>query len=246
MKRVRWKLTLAYDGRSFFGWQRQPDQRTVQGELEKALSRFSNESIEVSGQGRTDRGVHALGQTAHADLPTRVTEDRLFGAMRSLLPEDLRLVAAEPVPDSFHARFDATSRRYEYQVATGPDLLNRHQRWEIGREPDLDLLNHYASLLNGSHDFSKLARMDPGEKRSTRCTLFTSVWNREPFGLVYTVEGDRFLRHMVRRLVGTMLRLEEGQRPTEAFQSLLIQRAEDAQIYTAPAHGLRLVRVSYP
>ncbi|MEX1213086.1 MAG: tRNA pseudouridine(38-40) synthase TruA [Balneolaceae bacterium] len=246
MNRVRWKLTLAYDGRHFFGWQRQPDCRTVQGELESALSRFSDEEIHVTGQGRTDRGVHALGQTAHTDLPSRVTEERLIGAMRGLLPDDIRLLRAEPVSPDFHARFHAVSRRYGYQLSTRPDLLNRHQRWELNRTPDLNRLNQYASILTGRHDFGFIARTDAEEERSTVCTMEISRWVDAPDGLRFTIEGDRFLRHLVRRMVGTMIRLEADEIPVEKWESRLSGESEDAQIYTAPPHGLILLNVRYP
>lgn len=245
MNRARWKLTLAYDGRHFYGWQRQPDCRTVQGVLETALSRFSNERIRVFGQGRTDRGVHALGQTAHVDLPAHLTSERLFGAMRGFLPADLRLIRAEPVASDFHARFHAVSRQYRYQLSTHSDLLNRHQRWELDHTPDLELLNRYAAILTGCHDFGTIARTVADEERSTLCTMVTSRWTEEPDGLRFTIEGDRFLRHLVRRLVGTMIRLEAAGAPLEQWESRLYGGSDGAQIYAAPAHGLLLLKVRY-
>ncbi|MEX2600554.1 MAG: tRNA pseudouridine(38-40) synthase TruA [Balneolaceae bacterium] len=242
---VRWKLTLQYDGTRFAGWQRQPDQRTVQGELERALSRFFDRETVVMGQGRTDSGVHAEGQVAHSDFPEPVDSDRLFRAMRSLLPPDMALIRAEAVPAGFHARFDASSRRYRYQISLQPVPLMKHLYWELPYDPDPDSLHRTAELVQGSHDFKNFSRLED-EEANSHCTITRSQWTIEGTRLFYRIEGDRFLRHLVRRLTGSMVLAATGRSTLEEFQLLLEGGDVARKGHSAPAHGLLLESVHYP
>lgn len=241
----RWKLTLEYDGSGFAGWQKQPSGRTVQGELENALEQFCRQKIDVTGQGRTDRGVHAESQAAHADLPAQVEGERLLSAMRGLLPPDLAVIAAEPVPSSFHARFDARSRRYRYQVAARPTPIHRSRCWVFEEEMDEELLKRCAELLPGEHNFVNFARVDNRPDEEYRCTIRLAEWYRSDPFLCFRISGNRFLRHMVRRLVGTMVHVASGRFEPDQFAQLLEGARSGRKGYSAPAGGLFLETVEY-
>jgi len=242
----RWKLTLEYDGTSFLGWQKQPYGRTVQMDLERALSIFCREDVMVYGQGRTDRGVHAKGQVAHVDLPLETDLPRLVSAMKGLLPEDVALLSAEPVSELFHARFDAVSRVYSYRVLNRPSPLARQVGWVVPRPFNPDLLHSAAALLCGEFDFQAFARLDRKEERGTRCVIFGSEWAEAEGGWAYRIEGNRFLRHMVRRLVGTMMDVAVGKISLSEMEYMLINGSDISQKgQSAPARGLCLEIVRY-
>ncbi len=243
---ARWKLTLAFDGSDFYGWQRQNDQRTAQNELEKALSTFLNQPIEVSGQGRTDRGVHADEQVAHVDLPENLKPEKLLSAMRGLLPPDIALNRAEPVDESFHSRFDAKSRVYRYQITGQPLPLMRFQTWFVAEELNRELLMRCAERVKGEHDFKNFAKIGQEESgRNTRCRIMRSEWEFGSPILTYRIEADRFLRHMVRRIVGSMVKAAAGSTSYEQFEQLMEETENDQKGFSAPSKGLILERVLY-
>ncbi|MEX2351265.1 MAG: tRNA pseudouridine(38-40) synthase TruA [Balneolaceae bacterium] len=242
----RFKLTIEYDGTDFLGWQRQPEGRTVQGELERALQTWCRATVGVVGQGRTDRGVHARGQVAHVDLPEEADPKRLIPAMNGLLPKDMAILEALPVPPGFHARFDALSRRYSYRISLRPAPLIRNRSWFPGQRPNRILLDQCAAFVAGEHDFSLFARLDAGDERSTVCRITRSEWLDYGEQLHYTIEGDRFLRHMVRRLVGSMVRVAMEECSRDEFEQLLSVSAEVTRKgYSAPPQGLLLEEVTY-
>lgn len=245
-KTTRWKLTFEYDGTDFNGWQRQPGGRTVEGVIEQAFSTLFQRDIELIGQGRTDSGVHALGQVAHADLPVLFDANRIIYAMKGLLPADVALLKAETVHPDFHARFHASSRRYRYQLATRPMPLLRNQVWVCHKTPAEEVLQQSAGLITGRHDFINFC-IPPEEKHATTlCTITHSEWVREDDFWIYRIEGDRFLRHMVRRLVGEMIRTAETPGKTGRFENLLTGKTTPKKAHAAPARGLLLEQVNYP
>jgi len=241
----RWKLTLAFDGTDFSGWQKQKEGRTVQGELEKALSTLMGETIEVMGQGRTDSGVHAYGQTAHTDLPKAITERKLLHALRGLLSDDIAVYKAESVAPEFHARFDALSRAYRYQVSLKPNPVLRRSVWQIQDRPDFELLKTCSEKVLGVHDFINFCKPEK-EQLSTLCTISRSEWLLEGDILSYRIEANRLLRHMVRRLVGSMVHAAIGRLSVADFDQLLRSDKVEKKAFTAPAKGLILEKVSYP
>jgi len=244
----RWKFTIQYDGTRFLGWQRQNQGRTVQGELEAALGIFCRTRVRVTGQGRTDRGVHAEGQVAHADLPEGIELGRLLSAMRGLLPLDMALIDAEITNDNFHSRFDALSRRYRYQIATRPVPLKRKLYWVIPVPFDSKLLHQCAEIIKGENDFrnfSKAAKNDGDKKINTRCSVTLSTWIEMESAWIYRIEGNRFLRHMVRRLVGTSHRVAAGNLKIQDFIRLMEGGDVSRKGHTAPPEGLILEKVSY-
>src|SRR5690606_39581274 len=201
----RIKLTLHYDGASYYGWQLQPRVRTVQGELEAALSRLANRPVTVIGAGRTDRGVHATGQVAAATVPGKWTAAALRRSLNAILPEDVWVAAAEPVPESFHPRYDAVARAYVYRVGTAESARSPFLRrwcWPLCRPLDLAALEAAAALLIGEHSFRAFAKAGQPE-RGDRCTVYRARWSPwQDHGVVLHITANRFLHHMVRYLVG--------------------------------------------
>lgn len=247
----RIKLTLHYDGGAFFGWQVQPGARTVQAELEAALSRLADRPIGVLGAGRTDRGVHATGQVASAVMPGKWTPADVRRGLNAILPPDIWVAEAEAVPLEFHARYDATAREYEYRLGTverarSPFLRPYCWALDTGREPvSPALLTQAAVVLPGEHSFRAFARAGQPE-RGERCTLQLAEWREWEAGFLLRVRANRFLHHMVRYLVGTMVDVARGRRGAADMVRLLDNDAGVQTSPPAPAEGLFLTRVYYP
>jgi tRNA pseudouridine38-40 synthase len=242
------KLTLQYDGSEFAGWACQPQMRTVQGELERALRTIlggqgeDGEPLTVTVAGRTDRGVHAWGQVVsyrHEALdPLR---------LNSLLPADMAVLSCEPVADTFDARRDAVSRTYCYRVLARRtrDVFERGRALWWPRALDRSLLEECTALLPGEHDFTAFTPTETEHTRFER-TVLSAEWRERGDVLELWIEADSFLRHMNRVLVGTMLEVAAGRRDLEEFAALLSGRPRAHAGPTAPAHGLALASVSYP
>lgn len=241
----RYKLIFEYDGTHFSGWQKQPEARTVQGVIEKALATFYQEEITIKGQGRTDSGVHAKAQVAHTDLPASYSISRLHRALSGLLPKDVALIEAKKVDDKFHARFHAKSRQYEYLVLERPSPLLRNFSWYVFKPIFFDLLGECAEEILGEHDFKNFCIPPDEPEMTTTCTINKSSWKKEGHKLIYDIEGNRFLRHLVRRLVGTMIRVSDGTLPISYFHELLYGEETSRKGHAAPAKGLTLTRVNY-
>lgn len=245
MKNKRYKLILEYDGTNFNGWQNQPEGRTVQGVMEEALSTFYQKNILIVGQGRTDAGVHARGQVAHTDLPSLYNTNRIYRAMSGLLPKDVALLQAEEVHVEFHARFDAISRTYQYQVLERTSPLLRNYSWSVFKPLSVERLHTCADMILGEHDFINFCIPPDKEEISTICEIIQSSWKKEGDLLTYQIEGNRFLRHLVRRLVGSMIQVADGTLQISDFQYLLSGESTDRKGHSAPAKGLTLLQVKY-
>lgn len=266
-----WKLTLAYDGTEFHGWQVQPGERTVQGELQAALGRVTGESPLPQGSGRTDAGVHALGQVASFKLAAPIPAENLQRALNRTLPPSIRILEARTTYSAFHARHSAVAKTYEYRIFRGaicPPTLVRYV-YACSWLMDVALLQMAARLFEGEHDFLSFAATDPdlttrnlepGPEGDTDIktlsvplttirTIYSSDWEErgtEPGSLlVFRVRGSGFLHHMVRNLVGTMLEVGRGKLSTSQIPEILAARSRDAAGPTAPARGLFLVSVEY-
>ena len=245
LRRIR--LTLAYDGTAFHGWQVQPGQVTIQGELEAVLGRLEGAPVKVHGSGRTDTGVHALGQVAAYTSSNPLPLDNLRRAANHLLPESIRVLDAAEAALEFQPRFDATAKTYEYRI----------WRTEICPPFDRPYVHHYpyplseaaiiaaAPLLEGEHDFSAFAASDERDDRghSKVRRIFSSRCQREGNLLIYRVRGTGFLKHMVRNIVGTLREVGKGNLSAEDLRRLLTPAGHCAA--TAPASGLFLVSVEY-
>jgi tRNA pseudouridine38-40 synthase len=247
------RLDLRYDGTDFCGWATQPDRRTVAGVLVEALDRLAGAGC-ASGltvAGRTDAGVHATGQVCHVDVPTAVWRPLAATAVRrlaGLLPDDVRVIAANEAPASFHARFSALSRRYAYRVCDAPHGVDPLQRnWTLGwpRPLDVTRLNDAAAALCGEHDFAAYCRRK--ENGTTIRALQRLDCNRDGDGVVVaTVEADAFCQAMVRSLIGALLVVGDGRRPVDWPAELLTRRVRASEVNVVAPHGLTLVAVRYP
>jgi tRNA pseudouridine38-40 synthase len=244
----RIKLTLHYDGAGFFGWQVQPGVRTVQAELEAALSRLTDRPISVIAAGRTDRGVHATGQVASMLVPEKWTAAALQRALNAILPHDVWIAAALEVPASFHARYDAISRSYRYRIGTVAEAFSPFHRrwcWPLRDEPKLELLRDAAGRFLGEHSFFAFAKSGQPE-RGEVCNVSQAVWSTWRCGVQFEVTANRFLHHMVRYMVGTMIDVALERRPASDIDGLLARRVGLETSVPAPPEGLFLAEVGYP
>lgn len=248
----RIRIDLSYDGSAFSGWQRQTGVRTVQHEVEKALQKMLKTPVHVHGSGRTDAGVHAIGQVAHFDIANHSVPVGVFPvALNQLLPHDIRITASYLVNECFHARFTSISREYRYFVKQIEDYtpFDRDRVCRIRSFPSLELLNSYAVHIIGTHDFSTFSAA--GDQSLSRVrdvyesafSLQNSQWGGPV--LVYRVSGNAFLMHQVRSMVGTMLQLGENSEPAEQFKLRLESRDRRMAGRTAPPGGLYLYRITY-
>lgn len=245
---IRLQLTLQYDGAGFHGWQYQPELRTVQGELEAALSRLADQRRTVVGSGRTDTGVHALGQVASVDMPRRWTAERLHRALNAVLPRDIWIEEVHRVRADFHPRYDALRRSYEYRVGTAARARSPFHRgwcWPVGEALDRHLLDRATEVLEGDHSFRAFAKTGQPE-RGERCTVYAAAWDDWELGLRFRITANRYLHHMVRYLVGTLVDVARGRRPLDDVAALLAGRDGLETSPPAPPEGLFLARVEYP
>ena len=250
---VRLRLDLGYDGSRFSGWARQPGLRTVQGELERALTTVLrlDRGARLTVAGRTDAGVHARGQVAHVDVPApkwRAARPGLLRRLSGVLPADVRVAAVAQAPPGFDARFSALARRYAYRVSDEPggvDPLRRHDVLWHPRLLDLAAMDEAAGALLGEHDFAAFCR--PRAGATTIRTLRRVDWERAERGLaVATLEADAFCHSMVRALVGALLAVGDGRRPCGWPARVLAGRVRDPGVSVLPARGLTLEEVRYP
>lgn len=245
---LRFRVDVAYDGTDFAGWARQPGRRTVEGTLADAITTVLRlpAPVALTVAGRTDAGVHASGQVAHADLPADTDPAVLVRRLAGVLPPDLVVHGLAVAPDGFDARFGAVGRRYRYRVNDGP--LNPLRRWDTlaWRRPlDPGAMTAAAAALLGEHDFAAFCR--PREGATTIRTLRRLTADREPDGVVVVAaEADAFCHNQVRAMVGALLAVGDGRRPVEWPGQVLAARLRDSAVTVAPSHGLTLVGVDYP
>lgn len=248
---AKFRLTLAYDGSAYHGWQAQRSGRGVANQVEAALARLFPGAPRLESSSRTDTGVHARGLVAHFELSAdhaSMPPRQLPLALNALLPDDIRVLAASRAPAGFHARFDAISKEYRYQVWNHPamDPLRRHHAWHVPRALDPAAMRAAAGWLVGSHDFTAFTSRRAGELGDPVRTLSRcDVTVRGP-ELVFRLEGSGFLYKMCRGIVGTLVQVGEGRLAPEAVKAMLDGRDRRAAGMNAPAHGLVLWRVRYP
>jgi len=252
---MRLKLTLAYDGRPYNGWQSQPDGKTVQDHLHKALREIAKQAVAVHGSGRTDTGVHALGQVAHFEppLPTSMGPSNWLAALNSKLPATIRVIACETVPPDFHARFSALGKIYHYDICTDP-VLPPHKAglaWHLPQRLDAELLAEALSRVCGGHDFHAFAAYRGNETPAMdyQRTLHAADLEALTDGWRITFTGDGFLYKMVRLLTGAVVKVAQGKLTPAALSALLDQDPElphGKSPHCAPADGLYLQQVIYP
>jgi tRNA pseudouridine38-40 synthase len=251
------KLTIAYDGSDFAGWQRQANARSVQAEIEDAIARIAKTPVTVLGAGRTDAGVHAAAQVASVRMEGDVEPHAFQRALNAILPEDVRLIAVEEQAPAFNARHDARSKTYHYWMWNGvavPPVIRRHA-WHMPQALDVDAMCSGAEALIGEHDFAAFQGSGSDIKTTVRRILVSRVCQIDvahlaasPAGdrlLRYEVTGTGFLRHMVRNIVGTLVDVGRGRRRTQDVAAILATRQRQNASATAPPHGLILWKVEY-
>ena len=244
---TRLKLTVHYDGSAFHGWQYQPHHRTVQGELQATLSRLANRPRTVVGAGRTDSGVHATGQVATVDMPLGWEPPTLRRSLNAMLPRDVWIETVEHVPPRFHPRYDAVARTYRYDVGLDDrsgSPFHRPWCWAVREEIDHGSLRAAAALLPGTHSFRAFSKSGQPE-RGDRCIVSEAAWTEWDLGVRFHIRANRYLHHMVRYLVGTMIEIARGRRPLSDLNGLLEGRPDLETSPPAPPEGLFLTLVEY-
>ncbi len=242
---MRYFIEISYLGTHFSGFQIQPNARTVQGELEKALSLILRDAIAIQGSSRTDAGVHAKQQFAHFDFEPIEQPNDLVYKLNRFLPSDLAAHAFHALPDTAHARFDATHRKYEYHISTikSPFLIGK--TWFNSRPVDLNKMNDAAKLLIGYHDFEAFSKVKT-EVNNFFCTIYEAHFSINETGFVFHIKANRFLRGMVRALVGTLLEVGYERIQLSDFLEIINSRNRQRAGSAAPAEGLYLTEVGYP
>jgi tRNA pseudouridine38-40 synthase len=246
-----WKLTIEYDGTRYSGWQEQKNARTIQGELRSAAEDFFGVEVEFQGAGRTDAGVHAAAQVAHLRAQVRRAPDAaLIGKeLNERTPSDIVVLEVEPVPNRFHARHDAVSRSYTYQISKRKTAFSKKYVWWVKEKLDVEAMSAAAGLLVGRHDFVCFGAADPSRPDESTIVVVTSASVETEGDLILIhIEASHFIWRMVRRVAGVLVKLGKGELQAEQFQQLLdakCSRKLDVAAWTAPAAGLFLDGVTY-
>jgi tRNA pseudouridine38-40 synthase len=243
---MRYFLECSYLGTHFIGWQKQAQGRSVQQTLEEALSTILRQSIEIAGSSRTDAGVHADQQFAHFDYEVVIADTKkLVFRLNNLLPFDLAVNGIYPVAEDAHSRFEATHRRYEYRIIHQKSPFFKTEAYLFRPDLDIATMNEAAKILLHHTDFESFSKVHTGVK-TFLCDIVQAEWQQKAGTLVFTVQANRFLRGMVRALVGTLLEVGTGKKTVADFERIILDRNRKSAGPQAPAHGLFLVKVGYP
>lgn len=242
---LRYFIEIAYNGKNYFGWQRQPEQISVQQILEETLSTLLRSEIKIIGAGRTDTGVHAKQLFAHFNFDKIETKDEFLFRINSFLPKDISIKNIFQVKEDAHTRFDAVEREYEYIISLEKDPFLQDFTYQINYKPNVDLMNEAAKTLLNHKDFQCFSRSKTDVK-TYNCTIVKAFWEAKNNKLIFTIAADRFLRNMVRAIVGTLLDVGFGKVSLEEFQKILESKSREEAGASAPAHGLYLTKVVYP
>ena len=243
----RYFLEISFNGTAYSGWQRQPVDPSVQAEVERALQfALHQHKVNAIGCGRTDSGVHATKYFLHFDGPSdQVLDERFMYSLNSLLPDDIAVHRVIPVPDDAHARFSATERGYCYRIHHRKDPFLTDRSHQLKPTLDVEAMNEACKVLVGKHDFNSFCKTG-SDVKTTTCDLREARWEAIPNGYIFRIKADRFLRNMVRAVVGTCLRIGKGQQPATHMAEVLAAKDRHAAGRSAPACGLYLEHVLYP
>lgn len=241
------KITIEYDGSNYHGWQRQAADRTIQGEIETALMTMTGHRITLTGSGRTDAGVHARNQVANFQCETRLAPEAFHKGLNSLLPEDIVITSCEMVPETFHARYDAKSKIYHYRMLNRPlpVAISRQYAWHIRKKLDLEAMRNALRFIAGTHDFKAFEGSGSPRTDTVRCILHADLVHTDGGYIVFKIEGDGFLKFMVRNIVGTLVNVGLGKMTPDDFKRVLDSKDRGLAGITAPPHGLFLMDVKY-
>ena len=242
----RYIVQLSYKGTRYYGWQRQPREISVQEVVEKALSTILREELSLTGAGRTDTGVHASFYIAHFDLEKEIKDTaKLAHQLNRFLPEDVAIQKITKTSEDFHARFSAVSRTYKYFISLKKSPFNTETCYQITGILHIEKMNEAAKTLLEFTDFTSFAKLHTDVK-TNNCRIFRAEWEKLGDDLVFTIKADRFLRNMVRAIVGTLLYVGKGKISVEDFIHIIEKKDRGAAGTSAPAHGLFLVDIEYP
>ena len=243
----RYFIYLAYDGTNYCGWQIQPNGVSVQGVLTNALITFLRDTeLKIVGAGRTDAGVHARTMIAHFDFPTLLDGPTVTDKLNRLLPPDIAVYKVVPVVSEAHARFDATYRTYKYYITTRKNPFDRSYAWRIFQSLDFEKMNEAASTLFDYVDFTSFSKLHTDVK-TNNCKIMYARWEQlEDDKWVFTIQADRFLRNMVRAVVGTLVEVGRGKLSVEGFRQVIEKKDRCSAGSSVPGHALFLVDVGYP
>ncbi len=242
---MRYFIKFAYNGTLYHGWQSQPNAVTVQETLEKALSLLFKKHIELVGAGRTDTGVHAKEMYAHFDFNEQLETDFWIPKLNSYLPKDIVIFEIIPVTAEAHARFDATSRTYEYYIHSFKDAFLTDLSWYHYYPLDLERMNEAASTLLEYTDFECFSKTNT-DVFTYNCKITEALWQKKGNQLIFTITADRFLRNMVRAIVGTLINIGQGKIEVAQLQKIIESKNRSEAGFSAPAHGLYLTQIKYP
>jgi tRNA pseudouridine38-40 synthase len=244
---INLKLIIEYDGSRYHGWQRQKKDRSIQGEIEKALKTITASSVTLIGSGRTDAGVHARGQVANFKCDTQLEPETIMNALNSLLEDDIVIQACEPVSPSFHARYDVKSKVYDYRILNRPlpAAIGRQYSWFIRKPLNQETMRAAIAHLIGPHDFKTFEGSGSARQQTTRHIYAAELAEQDSGLLVFQIEADGFLRYMVRSIVGTLVDVGLDKITPADFKNILDSGDRSRAGVTAPARGLILVKVNY-
>lgn len=241
---MRYFIKFSYNGTKYHGWQSQPNAASVQETLCKALSLILNSKVEVMGAGRTDTGVHAKKMYAHFDFNENLEPKTIIHKLNSYLPKDIAVFDIIQVHDTAHARFDAKKRTYEYYIATSKDVFLEELCWYYIHDLDLDLMNKAAQLLLQHTDFQSFSKVNT-EVFTYNCKIEEAFWKKENNLLIFTISADRFLRNMVRAIVGTLIKVGLQKITLQEFNTIIESKNRNQAGFSVPAHGLYLTEIEY-
>lgn len=241
---MRYFIQLAYKGTNYHGWQYQPNAHTVQETLSKALSVILQQSIEITGAGRTDTGVHAKEMYAHFDFEGNFDPTQFVYKLNSFLPKDISIYDIFPVKNEVHTRFDAQKRTYEYHIHTRKDPFLEELSWYYQQQLDVEKMNQAAELLLKHTDFQCFSKVNT-DVATFNCAISEAYWKYTGNQLVFTISADRFLRNMVRAIVGTLVLVGLNKISLSDFEQILASKDRNKAGFSAPAHGLYLTQINY-
>jgi tRNA pseudouridine38-40 synthase len=241
---LRYFIKFSYNGTHYHGWQYQPNAATVQETLNKAMATILNSEIDLMGAGRTDTGVHAKTMYAHFDFEAAFDAQSIVHKLNSYLPKDIAVFAVIAVHEDAHARFDATQRTYEYHINTFKDVFLHEQSWYYHQNLDVDLMNEAAQLLLDHTDFQCFSKVNT-DVNTFNCTISEAYWRHENNALIFTISADRFLRNMVRAIVGTLINIGLRRISLDDLNAIIASKDRSEAGFSVPAHGLYLTEIKY-
>ncbi|KIX22698.1 pseudouridine synthase [Flavobacterium sp. 316] len=242
---MRYFIEFAYNGKNYFGFQKQPDAISIQETLDKALNLLFKTTIEIVGAGRTDSGVHAKQMYAHFDYDNEIDTAFWIKKLNSYLPKDIVIYTIFKVHNDAHARFDAISRTYEYYIHTFKDVFLHEGSWHYYNTLDVNKMNEACKILFEYIDFECFSKVHT-DVNTFNCKISEAFWQQNGHHLVFTITADRFLRNMVRAIVGTMINIGIGKVSITDFKAIIESKSRKEAGFSVPAHGLYLVKVKYP